>query len=576
MLFLTNRSVNLSKQIYIEINTIYDPSLKRLNELSFKLEQSKILIGYWAYVESKADNPEKRSFLKIIGQDIPEIKASIDTLSTSWQEEDKLRKRLIYDKLDEVSKLYLEVQNLLPDLESYQTNSGLNWFVARDLAEETGEIYVKVEDINNTLIELTDSQVAKEAQALGEMVRSFQTLQFYSTYIGGFLMLMGIVIGLLTSRSIVNPVGRLKEKLALLGRGVVPSIEPQVSSDEIGEMTLALNNLIEGQTRIRAFVNSLGSGEFDIDYMPLSAEDELAPDFKKTREALAENERITELKITQRTKELEEKNKQINEQSKRVITLYQDLRDSIEYARRLQESILPTTEMVKKHMPESFVYYKPKDIVSGDFYWMTTRKNKVFVAAIDCTGHGVPGAFMSLIGHNSINRAMEEADLDKPGDILKKLNQNATDALNRNKGTTTVRDGMDAALCIWDKDTDMVSFAGAMRPFIYFKDGEMLKIRGDRASIGGQETKDHDFASHDVQLSKGDTFYLFSDGYADQFGGKEVAGKKYKVARFYEQLQIAQTQTMEEQMATLKFNMMTWQGNHDQVDDILIIGGKIS
>lgn len=527
-------------------------------------------------MESKAENPEKRSFLKIIGRDIPVIKASIDTLATHWQEDDKARKRLIYDQLRELTSLYSQVQTLLPDLESYQTNSGLNWFVARDLAEETGEIYDKVENINSTLVALTESQIAKEAEALGKMVRSFQTLQFYSTYIGGFLMLIGVVIGLLTSRSIVNPVGRLNQKLKLLGRGVVPSIETQVSQDEIGEMTIALNNLIEGQTRIRAFVNSLGSGEFEVDYEPLSDEDELAPDFQKTREALAENERITELKITQRTKELEEKNKQINEQSKRVITLYQDLRDSIEYARRLQESILPTKELIEKLMPESFVYFQPKDIVSGDFYWMTSRGNKVYIAAIDCTGHGVPGAFMSLIGHNSINRAMEEADLNNPGDILKKLNENATDALNRNKGATTVRDGMDAALCIWDKDTDLVSFAGAMRPLIYFKDGELVKIRGDRASIGGEETKNHVFTRHDVQLSKGDSFYLFSDGYPDQFGGREVGGKKYKVSRFYEQLQHAQSQAMEEQMATLKFNMMTWQGNHDQVDDILIIGARIS
>jgi serine phosphatase RsbU (regulator of sigma subunit) len=111
---------------------------------------------------------------------------------------------------------------------------------------------------------------------------------------------------------------------------------------------------------------------------------------------------------------------------------------------------------------------------------------------------------------------------------------------------------------------------------IYFKDGELLKIRGDRASIGGQETKDHDFITHEIQLSKGDSFYLFSDGYADQFGGREIAGKKYKVSRFYEQLELTQSKTMEEQMANLKFNMMTWQGNHEQVDDILIIGGKIT
>lgn len=576
VLFLTNRSVNLSKRIYAEIDQVHDPSLKRLNELSFKLEQSKILINYWAYAENKVDVEEKRNFLYIVGTEIPVLQASLDTLATQWEDEDKMYKRLVYSKIDELEEYYDQIQEWLPDFESYQSNSGLNWFMARDMAQESGEIYKKVAEIDETLKKLIESQGLQEQRALSRMVRSFETLQFYSTYIGGFLMLIGLVIGLLTSRSIVNPIARLKDKLVLLGRGVVPEPEASVTRDEIGEMTLALNNLISGQTRMREFVKSLGSGEFDVDYEALSEEDELAPDFIKTREALAENERITELKISQRTRELEEKNEQINEQSKRVITLYQDLRDSIEYARRLQESILPAQDYVTKLLPEAFVYFQPKDIVSGDFYWMAERGNKVYVAAVDCTGHGVPGAFMSLIGNNGLNRAMDSADINSPGDILSKLNKYATEALNRDEGATKVRDGMDAALCIWDKDTNVVRFAGAMRPLIYFKDGELLKIRGDRAAIGSEEAMTHSFTSHEVELSKGDTFYIFSDGYPDQFGGKEAAGKKYKVARFYEQLNLAQDQEMKQQMSTLKFNMMTWQGNHEQVDDILIIGARIS
>lgn len=575
VLYLTNRSVSLSKRIYADINTVYNPSVKKLNELSFKLEQSKILINYWAYVESLSDTPEKRKFLSIVGKDIPIIKAELDTLSGDWTREYQDRKSIIYNQLEELSELYEQIQSWLPDFESYQDNSGFNWFLARDLSEENGEIYEKVAGINKDLRALIEGQRIKEQKALIEMVDSFETLQFYSTYIGGFLMLVGIVIALLTSRSIVSPVQRLKGKLIEMSRGVIPDMEQRIATDEIGEMSVALNNLIQGQERIRTFVNSIGSGDFTVDYDPLSSDDELAPDFLKTRDALAENERITEMKIVQRTKELEEKNRQINSQSKKVITLYQDLRDSIEYARRLQESILPTKDFIEKIAPDSFVYYQPKDIVSGDFYWMDERDNRVYIAAIDCTGHGVPGAFMSLIGHNGLKRAMDEADTSSPGDILSKLNAHATDALNRNNGMTAVRDGMDGALCIWDKKTNKISFAGAMRPIVYFKDGEMIKIRGDRVSIGGTDTREYLFTSHEIDLSEGDTFYLFSDGYADQFGGPEKNGKKYKVSRFFTQLKEAQEHPMKEQMSILRHNMMTWQGNHPQVDDILIIGARI-
>jgi serine phosphatase RsbU (regulator of sigma subunit) len=576
VLFLTNKSANLSKRIYNDISETYNPSVKKLNELSFKLEQSKILINYSAYVESKSDQQEKQLFRKIIGIEIPRIKSELDTLATKWEKQDVDQKLVIYNQIDELFKEYEQIQGMLPDFASYQEMGGMQWFLARDLTEDGGPIYTRVLELTHDLDRLIESQRRKEQLALSEMVGAFATLKFYSTYIGGFLIIAGLIIGLLTAKSIVTPVQRLKEKLFMMSRGVLPGVETRIASDEIGQMTVALNNLIQGQERIKLFVNSIGSGDFNVNYDPLSADDELAPDFIKTRDALAENERITEMKITQRTKELEEKNRQINEQSKRVITLYKDLRDSIEYAKRLQDSILPTQEQLKKAFPSSFVLYQPKDIVSGDFYWISTKGSKVYVASIDCTGHGVPGAFMSLIGHNSLNIALEEADSNDPGSVLSHLNVLATNSLNRNKGNTTVRDGMDAALCIWDKVDNTVSFAGAMRPLVYYKDGEMGRLKGDRVSVGGQDTINHKFSSESIQLSKGDTFYVFSDGYPDQFGGETVNGKKYKLSRFLNDLGAIQPFNMEQQREQMRVNIRTWQGNHPQVDDILVIGVKIT
>lgn len=183
---------------------------------------------------------------------------------------------------------------------------------------------------------------------------------------------------------------------------------------------------------------------------------------------------------------------------------------------------------------------------------------------------------MSLIGHNSLNIALDEADRNDPGDILYHLNNIATNSLNRNKGNTTVRDGMDAGLCMWNKSTGEIRYSGAMRSLIYFKDGEMGRIKGDRVSIGSQDTIDHRFSSESVKMKKGDTFYLFTDGYADQFGGTTEQGKKYKVARFLEDLKEVQNHDMDSQKDKLRTNIRTWQGNHAQVDDILVLGVKVT
>jgi serine phosphatase RsbU (regulator of sigma subunit)/HAMP domain-containing protein len=565
-----------SKRIHSEINEIYNPSLDILEEVSSKLEQSKILINYWAYVENKPDNPEKQNLLRIIEEDIPQLKVELDNVSVNWESVNQDRKEMVYKEIDQLMGLYSEVMTYLPDFASYQENGGFNWFMARDMTEETGVIYEKVADINFDLKNLINQNRKQEQKALDEMVVSFQQLQFYSTYIGGFLILFGLIIGLVTARSIVTPVKSLRDKLMSMSRGVLPEMQEKPSNDEIGEMSIALNNLIQGQQRIKSFVNSIGSGDFTASYDPLSSEDELAPDFMKTRDALAENERITEQKIKERTQELREKNEQINEQSKKVTELYQDLRDSIEYAKRLQDAILPTQEQVDYAFKESFIHFKPKDIVSGDFYWIHRKDNLSYMAAVDCTGHGVPGAFMSLVGHNSIKIALSESDPTSSADIMNNLNLHATQSMNRQKESTEVRDGMDAALCIYDNDTREVRFTGALRPFFFVRKGELHTMRGSRSSIGSPDNENFQFEMETIQMQKDDVFYIFSDGYPDQFGGTEIAGRKFKMKRFKELLLDISDKPMAEQLEAIKFTMAKWQGTHAQVDDILVMGVRVN
>jgi len=340
-----------------------------------------------------------------------------------------------------------------------------------------------------------------------------------------------------------------------------------------------LNQLISGQTRVREFVTSIGSGDFKTHYEPLSERDEMAPSFIKTRDELAENERITEKKIIERTQELSEKTEQLAEKNRIVTELYQDLKDSIMYAKRLQDSILPTDEIIQNTLGESFIYFNPKDVVSGDFYFVQNIGRYKAFAAIDCTGHGVPGAFMSLVGYNSLRRAISEVDTHDPGIILDRMNILATKSLYRNKGEYEVRDGMDMGLCVYDAEEKILHYAGAGRPLTYVRNGEINKVKGNRDAIGGAKDDSPKFETHSVQMQKDDMIYIFSDGYPDQFGGNEDPdlAKKFKVGPFYRMLEAISKDDMETQEKKINQALIDWMGdNNPQIDDIIIMGVKVA
>ncbi|MEX1003278.1 MAG: SpoIIE family protein phosphatase [Crocinitomicaceae bacterium] len=249
-----------------------------------------------------------------------------------------------------------------------------------------------------------------------------------------------------------------------------------------------------------------------------------------------------------------------------------EILDSIQYAKRIQNAIIPSPDRLQKHFQDSFVLYLPKDIVAGDFYWMETVGSSVLIAVADCTGHGVPGAMVSVVCNNALNRAVKEFNLTEPAKILDKTRDLVVEAFSKNQ--EEISDGMDISLCSWNKETQVVQWAGANNPlYIIRKENLELEIlTPDKQPIGMYETA-RLYTNHSISVQPGDNLYLFSDGYADQFGSK--TGKKYKYGRFRAFFKTHANQTMKQQKQLLIEDFLNWKGEFEQLDDVCVIGVRL-
>lgn len=270
---------------------------------------------------------------------------------------------------------------------------------------------------------------------------------------------------------------------------------------------------------------------------------------------------------------LTQKNEIIYKQKNQIEQKNQLITDSIDYAKNIQEAILPPAALLAKHFPESFIFYKPKDIVSGDFYWMHEAEDNscVCIAAADCTGHGVPGAFMSLLGFIMLDDIAQRNSRVSPADLLKDVNTHLMSVLHQNTENTTGKFGMDVALIRFDKQTNEITFAGAHNPLILVSNGVVSETKADRVSIG--TSTECSFNNHTVPVRKGDMLYVYTDGYQDQIGGEKR--KKFLSFHLKELLQVIHHLPPHEQMEELNKKHLEWKGNNDQTDDILIIGLKV-
>ncbi|MBI4929548.1 MAG: cyclic nucleotide-binding domain-containing protein [Bacteroidetes bacterium] len=300
---------------------------------------------------------------------------------------------------------------------------------------------------------------------------------------------------------------------------------------------------------------------------------------------LKEKEKKLQALVDQRTQELQSANKeiekafhQIEEKNQKLEVAYKDIRDSISYAKRIQQAILPNISDVYRALTQSFVYYKPKDIVSGDFYFFAEKNNKIMLGVADCTGHGVPGAFMSMIGHDMLNQIIIEKGITSPSEVLNHLEAGIRGALKQDMESSENKDGMDIALCslgIQSAECEL-QFAGAFRNLYLVRKGasEVEEVRADKNSIGGMLTGDTKrFSNHQIFLNKGDAFYIFSDGYCDQFGGP--GGKKFMSRQFQKLFLSIRHLSMKEQEEVIDKTFRDWKGDLEQIDDVLVIGVRI-
>lgn len=322
-------------------------------------------------------------------------------------------------------------------------------------------------------------------------------------------------------------------------------------------------------------------------------------------EQLQENEKLKdkvnrelEQKVVERTSEIMEQKEEIESQRDEieaqrdmVFEQKKELTDSIAYAQRIQAAILPSKSYMDEHIPDYFVLFKPRDIVSGDFYWIKEVDSSIVIVAADCTGHGVPGAFMSMLGITLLTEQLGAGNIRQPGEILGQLRTKVKTMLDQEGGFREQKDGMDMAIAVIDQKKKELRFAGAYCPLYLVRQKEMVdgsepgsetslevgstllyEVKGDRQPIGihWQET---DFTTHVVPLKEQDSIYVFSDGFVDQFGGDDR--KKFKTPKFKELLLSVHAETMERQKQLLEERFENWRANTEQIDDVCVIGVRI-
>jgi PAS domain S-box-containing protein len=591
------QSVTIGQEIK-DLYTVADDYSHICNAYSGIYEYDKGLeFAFKALAVSKriGDNPEHSNALSLIG--------SIYTKQKKYNDAQLyLDSALIISKSTGEKEIVRDIYNYLSELDSAKgdTKKNLedykNYIVYRDSLINKKTVQA---EMNYDFERKTDSAKAEQYKLnlMAEQEKKGQAF-IRNVYIGGIILIF-IVLLLLYGRyrskekttqilekqnHIINERNAELERLSIVAKeteNVILIMDAEGKVEWVNESFYKLNRItieelkkqkgetiyeISNNPDIKKIINTAVNEKRSVVYESLNLNrlgdkiwesTTLTPIFDplgKLRKII-----IIDTNITQKKKD-EEIIKQKNK----------DMTDSIHYAKRLQDAILPPLGLIKQLLPQSFVFYKPKDIVAGDFYWMERAGDNILIAAADCTGHGVPGALVSVVCSNALNRTLKEFQVTEPGKILDKVTELVLETFE--KSESNVQDGMDISLCCINKNTKEVKWSGAYNPLWYIKDGEMIEVDGDKQPIGKND-RPAPFNTHCLKLQKGDMLYLFTDGFADQFGGAK--GKKFQYKKMKELLLANAGSTMGEQKVKLEKKLEEWKGNLEQVDDILVIGIQI-
>ncbi len=561
--FLTIKTLFKSRSFSEQIVTVYTPSVDALEDLHAQILNTNKLINYWLHVQSSDDNPDKQKLKEYINSSYPAIKKQINELAINWTAKERSRLESIFYRLDSLYILHQDIMTSMNSFAAYEDASVV--FLVRPVIEDVNSL---TKDIIKSLTELIAIQHDNTQRVSNSMIDSFNILQAVVFNSGFILVIGGIIIALLTIKSIVKPIQQLQVTIKAMAKGILPEENMSHHDDEIGDMTEELNLLIDGMKRTSEFSREVGSGNFDSNYVPLSKDDALGNSLLLMRAELKELTGNLEAKVQKRTDE-------IQEQRKILEKLYTDQTDSIIYAKRIQESILPSESSIKKYIPQSFIYFKPRNIISGDFYWFEHNKDYIYLASVDCTGHGVPGALMSIIGHDLLDNAIIVNPSITAGEVLDHLNKELTRILRIGADDAGgAKDGMDISLCRIDVRKQQLQYAGAYNPLYIVRNGELIETKADKRPIGIYAfNKEFTYTTHTFDIQANDVFYIFSDGYPDQFGGP--LNKKLMYKNFRELLVRLHKKPMHDQNIELEKFMNEWRKDEDQVDDQLILGFKV-
>jgi serine phosphatase RsbU (regulator of sigma subunit) len=414
------------------------------------------------------------------------------------------------------------------------------------------------------------------APKLHKCIRVFIMLVFIPVFltVGGFphesvgiIQLFGIILAVLSFATglTVFRKGYRPAKFYVIGfgaymLGLVILIVTNVTHVSIGGFE---NYALETGSAIEAIMLSFAIGDKlnTATYEKQQAQIQALEALKENEKLIKEQNIILEQKVKERTSELEEQKDIVEEKNKEIV-------DSINYAKRIQYTLLANENLLKRNLPEHFILFKPKDIVSGDFYWATEKENKFYIAVCDSTGHGVPGAFMSLLNISFLNEALNEKHITAPNNVFNYVRERLIENISQDGA----QDGMDAVLLCFDKTNNKISYASANNSLLQITKNGILSHNTDKMPIGkGERTEP--FKLYDIHPDKGDIIYLYTDGYADQFGGPK--GKKFKYKQLNELLFSNSSKPLNDQKEILNKTFEDWKGNLEQVDDVCVIGIKV-
>ncbi len=549
---------NNSKTILHINNDIY-PFMDKLAKFEQITLNSKMLITNWVYLQYNTD--DKEELKKLIVKDYPKIKADIlSSLKKAGHEDNRKDLLSIFKLMDSLLVIEKGIMQTLVTFDDYQ--NPIKVFEGEEIIEN--QVIPLSKQIRN-LTEKFILHTQKENDIIRDkMLHSLSRLE-KTAFVFGFGMFIIILLSVFyIQRNITVPILKVHNILMRLSRGEIVEQKVEKADDVIAHMVDALNKLSGNLKQTATNAYNIGQGKFDTKIQPLSEYDVLGNAILEMKNSLKEYSEDMETKVRERTIEIR-KQKEIIEAKNKDITA------SISYAERIQKASLPSLEIIEEELNDYFILFKPKDIVSGDFYWFTKIDDLFIIAAIDCTGHGVPGAFMSLVGLNLLSAIVMENNITEPHMILEELHKRVQSALRQS--ATANQDGMDAAICVIDRKKKIVEFSGARNPLVYIQNNELFKIKGDRKSVGGNQSAAKYFTKQTISIEKPTSFYIFSDGYQDQFGGPN--NRKFMVKNMYKMFLENNHLPMNKQKEVYDNTIQSWMSLTDQIDDILLIGFKV-